>query len=272
MRKPPNNLREFAGLLQVVETLRGPDGCPWDKEQTHSTLTRFAIEEAFELSEAIDSGDVHDVQEELGDVLLQVVLHSEIARQSGSFDIFDVIEGLNEKMIRRHPHVFADVKADTAEAVLRNWQQLKDKEKSDAGKPKRIFNIPQELPALIRSQKIGEKTEKLGFDWSDASACWPKIKEEIGELEEAMREGAGSNRLSDQNELDSVASELGDVIFSLVQLGRHLKLDVEQVVRKTNARFESRFERMQERVKLAGQDWSKLSNDEKERYWKEAKV
>jgi tetrapyrrole methylase family protein/MazG family protein len=272
MRKPPNNLRDFSSLLQVVETLRGPDGCPWDKEQTHSTLTRFAIEEAFELSEAIDSGNVGDIREELGDVLLQVVLHSEIARQSELFDISDVIKGLNEKMIRRHPHVFADVKAETADAVLRNWQQLKDQEKADAGKPKRVFNIPSALPALIRSQKIGEKTEKLGFDWTDAEACWPKIKEEIGELEAAMREGAGANRVVTSSDLDSVASELGDVIFSLVQLGRHLKLDVEQVVRQTNARFEARFERMQERVRAAGKEWSTLSADEKERFWKNAKI
>ncbi len=156
MPKPPNNLRDFAGLVKVVEHLRGPEGCPWDKEQSHETLTRFAIEEAFELGEAIDSGDQKAIRDELGDLLLQVVLHSEIARQEGRFDVNDVIQNISEKMVRRHPHVFADVKVNTSEEVLSNWTEIKAKEKGH----KDPFDIPKALPSLLRAHKIGEKTKK----------------------------------------------------------------------------------------------------------------
>ena len=261
MPKPPKNLREFAGLLKVVEFLRGPDGCPWDKEQTHRTLTRYAIEEAFELSEAIDQGDDKMIAEELGDVLLQVVLHAEIARQEKRFDIYDVIEAIGSKMVRRHPHVFADVKAETSEKVLKNWAEIKNEEK---GKKKGAlsFDIPAALPSLLRAQKIGEKTKKVNFDWANADECWPKIKEEIAELEAAVKSG----------ERADMAAEMGDVLFSLAQLARHLDLDSEQALRECNRRFEMRFMRMQELVTADGRDWSTLPADEKEKYWKRAKT
>lgn len=267
MPKAPENLREFAGLLKVVEFLRGPDGCPWDKEQTHATLTRYAIEEAFELSEAIDSGDNNEIRDELGDVLLQVVLHAEIARQEKRFDIYDVIHAIASKMVRRHPHVFEDSEhrnfagAKSAEQVLSNWAEIKAAEKGKSTAQPLTFDIPQGLPALIRSQKIGEKTTKVDFDWGDAQECWPKIKEEIGELEEAMKGGSSSE----------IESELGDVLFSLAQLARHLGLDSEQSLRKTNTRFEERFHRMQQKVVADGKEWKKLSAGEKEIYWKAAK-
>jgi tetrapyrrole methylase family protein/MazG family protein len=258
MPKAPQNLDAFASLLKVVEHLRGPQGCPWDKEQTHQTLTRYALEEAFELSEAIDSGDPSKICDELGDVLLQVVLNAEIARQAGTFTIADVIRNLNEKMVRRHPHVFADQKVETSQEVLRNWAAIKAQEK---GKSSNSFDIPAGLPALLRSQKIGEKTKKYGFDWQDADHCWPKIKEELIELEGAIKNQS-------RNEIES---ELGDVLFSVVQLARHLELDAEQALRQTNQRFTQRFERMRELVQAAGQDWATLSAAEKERYWKQAK-
>ena len=261
MPKAPDNLREFAGLLKVVEYLRGPDGCPWDKEQTHQTLTRFAIEEAHELAEAIDSGDQAEIRDELGDVLLQVVLHAEIARQDKRFDVFDVIQAISEKMVRRHPHVFGDVKAETANEVLTNWAQIKAKEKGKDANHPLSFDIPQGLPSLLRAQKIGEKTTKVGFDWGSAAECWPKIKEEIAELDEAMKSGKPAE----------IESELGDVLFSLAQLARHLELDSEQSLRKTNTRFEARFQRMQARVAADGKVWAKLAADEKEKYWKGAK-
>lgn len=260
MPKAPKNLREFTGLLKVVEFLRGPDGCPWDKEQTHQTLTRYAIEEAFELSEAIDRGDDALITEELGDVLLQVVLHAEIARQDERFDIYDVIEAISSKMVRRHPHVFGDVKAEDSAAVLKNWAEIKNEEK---GKKKGAlsFDIPVALPALIRAQKVGEKTKKVNFDWGNASECWPKIKEEIAELELAMKSG-------DKIE---IAAEMGDVLFSIAQLARHLDLDSEQALRETNARFETRFMKMQELVSADGKEWTTLPAEEKEKYWKKAK-
>lgn len=260
MPKAPDNLREFAGLIKVVEHLRGPDGCPWDKEQSHSTLTRYAIEEAHELAEAIDGGDVQELRDELGDLLLQVILHSEIARQSGTFDIFDVIQNLNEKMVRRHPHVFGDVKVTGSGEVLKNWTEIKAIEKggSPAVEKPLSFDIPMGLPALLRAQKIGEKTAKVDFDWKNADQCWEKVEEETRELREA--------RTREEKE-----SELGDLLFSIAQWARHEGLDSEQAARKCNQRFEARFRRMQEAVAADGKKWKGLPAEEKEKYWKAAK-
>lgn len=269
MPKPPQNLRHFQSLVQVVEALRGPDGCPWDKEQTHQTLTRFAIEEAYELGEAMDSGNPDLIRDELGDVLLQVILNSEIARQAGQFDVHDVIENLNEKMIRRHPHVFADVKVGSSDQVLANWTEIKAAEKgekkSDA-KPL-SFDIPVGLPALLRAQKIGEKTTRVGFDWGTAEECWGKVDEEFGELREAL-----DDLKSNPESIAAAESELGDLMFSLAQLARHLHLDSEQAIRKTNTRFENRFRKMQDLVKAAGLDWNTIPSGDKEAYWKKAKA
>lgn len=259
MPKAPENLREFEGLIKVVEFLRGPDGCPWDKEQTHETLTRFAIEEAHELADAIDRGDQAEIRDELGDVLLQVVLHSEIARQDGRFDIFDVIQAIGEKMVRRHPHVFGDVVAKSSEVVLKNWAEIKDAEK--AGKPKPLFDMPKSMPALLRAVKIGEKTKKVDFDWDNPTQCWDKVEEELGELQSALKSG------------DKIATEaeFGDLLFSLAQWARHSGIDPEQALRKTNVSFEDRFAKMQELVKADGREWGSLNANDKEIYWKKAK-
>ena len=189
MPKAPENLREFAGLLKVVEFLRGPEGCPWDKEQTHSTLTRYAIEEAFELSEAIDTGEDAEIREELGDVLLQVVLHSEIARQEGRFDIYDVIQGIGEKWCAAIRTFLATRWPKDSAAVLSNWAEIKAAER---GRPKGAYGdlvlrySGWSTVVAAQSQKIGEKTRKVDFDWTDAEHCWPKIREELGELRAAM--------------------------------------------------------------------------------------
>ncbi len=261
MPKAPENLRDFSALLKVVEFLRGPDGCPWDKEQTHQSLTRFAIEEAHELADAIDSGNDMEVREELGDLLLQVILHSEIARQAGRFDIQDVIEILNSKMIRRHPHVFGDVKVRNSNDVIANWTEIKAQEKGKK-KEKMAFDMPAGLPALVRSQKIGEKTEKIGFDWDSTAAVWDKVQEEVREL---------AHELNAQSNVARIEAELGDVFFSVAQLARHLGLDAEQCARKANTRFESRFKHMQDLVTRDGRDWSTLAAAEKESYWSRAK-
>lgn len=258
MPKAPENLREFAGLLKVVEFLRGPDGCPWDKEQTHQSLTRFAIEEAHELAEAIDEGQTSEIRDELGDVLLQVVLHSEIARQAGTFDVYDVIQSIAEKMVRRHPHVFGDVKAETSDQVLSNWAEIKAAEKGQAPNKPLSFDIPEALPSLMRAQKIGEKTAKVDFDFKDAAQAWQKVEEEVRELEEATTP-------------DEREAELGDVLFSVAQYARHHGIDPEQALRKTNARFEKRFTQMQAAVASDGLNWKTLSAANKEKYWKGAK-
>ncbi len=261
----PKNTRSFASLVEVVAALRGPDGCPWDKEQTHSTLTQYAIEEAFELAEAIDSGDQKAIIEELGDLLLQVVLHSEIARQNGSFTLDDVIQSITEKMIRRHPHVFGDIKVSGSSDVLKNWIKIKDQEKAGKNRTEMVTtglgSIPVNMPALIRAQKIGDKTVRRGFDWSTPAEVFNKVDEEISELRRAI----------EAHDVINEQEELGDVLFTVVQLARHLNFDAEQALRQSNRKFEVRFQKMCELVHQDDKNFSDLSIGELENYWKSAK-
>ena len=266
MVKPPTERRAFGALVEIVKDLRGPNGCPWDKEQTHKTLTRFAIEEAHELAEAIDHGDTSHTIEELGDLLLQVVLHAEIGRQEGSFTLEDVIEGICDKMVRRHPHVFGDVNLGSSEAVLTQWTEIKAKEKeaknkTDKGEGKAretSFELPPNMPALMMSQEIGEKTRKVNFDFSDLKEAFSKVKEEVLEMEKAI---AANNKAE-------MMHELGDIFFSASQVARFFGGDAEQVARLSNQRFEKRFFKMKE---LATGDFKSLPAAEKERLWQAAK-
>lgn len=275
MPKPPLNRREFKALCDVVEALRGEDGCPWDKEQTHESLVKFAIEETYELAEAIEGRKgSEEIKAELGDVLFQVVLHSEIARQEGRFDIGDVIEGLNEKMIRRHPHVFSDVKVSNSKDVIANWQKIKEQERAQS--PNRptseALQTPKGLPALMEADKIGGKTKKFGFDWTDVKDVLAKVKEEISELEEALEKRLSSDGKDREHDLnEALSSEIGDTLFSLAQLARHLRIDPEQSLRTTNQRFRRRFQQMLEAVGGDVDAFSQLSGDEKEELWIEAK-
>lgn len=262
MPKPPLNLRDFQSLVEIVQTLRGPDGCPWDKEQTHQTLTRYAIEEAHELAEAIDSEQDDQIKDELGDFLFQALLHSEIAKQNNKYDIFDVIENLNQKMVRRHPHVFAERSARNSEEVLSQWQEIKNKEKAKKDTSQQSFDIPVDMPALMRSQKIGEKTHKLNFDWQNSDEVWKKVEEEILELKEALNE---------KNHQNSV-EELGDLLFSLAQLARHLNTDCEQALRKANQKFEKRFYSMKQQIEMDQLQLLDLSAEQMETYWQKAKA
>jgi tetrapyrrole methylase family protein/MazG family protein len=255
MNPIPTQRREFSALVEIVKALRGPKGCPWDKEQTHQTLTRYAIEEAHELAEAIDQSDEKATIEELGDLLLQVVLHAEIGRQAGRFEIADVIQSISDKMVRRHPHVFGDVEAKTSDQVLDNWAKIKAKEKA----PKTdSFGLPPDLPALMMSQKIGEKTRKVNFDFANLQDAFAKLKEEVLEFEEAAK-------AQDVNEMEH---ELGDILFAAAQVARFFNADAEQTLRKSNQRFEKRFFEMQ---KMAKSDFAELAAEEKERLWQAAK-
>ena len=270
MSKIPSNLRHIESLVEIVRSLRGPGGCPWDQEQTHETLTQYAIEETHELVEALESSDpraIKDqkIKEELGDVLFQVVLHTQLAAERGAFTLEDVISGISEKLVRRHPHVFANVAvADSAE-VIRNWEEIKKAEKAAAAKSSGSaafnLNVPP-LPALQRAYKIGKRTEKLKFDWDDVPAVMLKVEEEFDELREALDEGVTTE----------IEHELGDVLFSLAQLGRHLKMEPEQVLRKANTRFESRFSKMIEVASGENKDWHALTLEEKEQFWQKAKA
>jgi tetrapyrrole methylase family protein / MazG family protein len=272
MPKPPNNYRDFKSFVEIVQALRGPDGCPWDKEQTHETLTQYAIEETYELVEAIEKKSLTDMREELGDVLLQVVLHSEIARQNGHFDINDVIESIGTKMVRRHPHVFADGDAKTSSEVKSRWDEIKAAEKKSRSGDKSeveknaavknpFSNLPKSLPALQRSQKIGSKTVRFNFDWSQPSEVLAKLDEEITELKEAIE----SKSLNEQKK------ELGDVLFTVAQLARHLNLDAEQSLRDGNSKFETRFLKMRQLVEADKKDFGSLATNELEVYWQKAK-
>lgn len=260
MPQPPKTLNSFESLLQVIKDLRGPEGCPWDKEQTHTSLTPYSIEEVYEMVEAIENGNDPHICEELGDVLFQVILHSAMAEERNTFNINDVIESITTKIVRRHPHVFSTTKVkDTAE-VIKNWEEIKNLEKKNKD-PNIIpnqdfFNIPTNMPALQRAHKIGEKTEKYKFDWSEPTQVLKHLKSEIAELEQAMNE---KNKLHIQH-------EIGDVLFTAAQLARHLNSEPESDLREANRRFMSRFNKMISEKKSL-KDFIDLSPEEKEKLW-----
>lgn len=267
MVHPPSNLRQIESLVEIVKSLRGPDGCPWDIEQTHESLTQYAIEETHELVEAIeDKSPSRDqkMKEELGDVLFQVLLHAQMATERGAFTLADVIEGISEKLVRRHPHVFSNLNVQDSAEVVRNWEEIKKKEKADKNDTSTStysLNVPP-LPALQRAYKIGKRTEKLHFDWENIDGVMNKVEEELGELREAL----------DLTSDEEIEHELGDVLFSLAQFARHLNMEPEQVLRKANSRFEERFNKMITFCMEEKKDWGLLSLDEKESYWQKAKM
>lgn len=262
MPRPPHDLRQLASLLQIVRDLRGPEGCPWDKEQTHQSLTPYALEEAAELVEALESGDDARTKDELGDVLFQVVLHCQLAQERGAFEFADVIENLSAKMVRRHPHVFADLTVSNSQEVVKTWEQIKKAERATAAPASaRGLDVPMALPALQRAAKIGHRTKKLRFDWPDAESVLEKVREEIREMEEALDDGQD----------DSIRHEIGDVFFSLAQLARHLGYDAEQIAREANRRFESRFHAMMSLCAERGLVWDDLDDQTKESLWAQVK-
>jgi len=266
MNSTPINLRDISALVEIVSTLRGPEGCPWDKEQTHESLTQYAIEETHELVEALEAprSKINDLQikEELGDVLFQVLLHSQLAAERGAFQFSDVIETISEKLIRRHPHVFGNEQVKTADEVIQNWEKIKKQEKKETDHSSEIFSISvPAMPALQKAYKIGKRTEKLGFDWPSLDEVILKVEEEYAELREAL----------DLDSDEAIEHELGDALFSLAQLGRHLKFEPEQVLRTANARFENRFKLMIKLSQKDGKDWGQLPLEEKEAYWQKAK-
>lgn len=272
----PSDLRSFHALVEVVAALRGPDGCPWDKEQTHPSLVKYAIEEVCEYAEAVEKGDPTLMREELGDVLFQVILNSQIAKEAGQFDLKDVIETLNTKMISRHPHVFGDTQVGSAEEVVKNWELQKKKEKKTvSGQAPTTFGLPKELSSLHTAQKIGKKTERTGFDWSNPEQVLAKVREEIMELEEACKNLDQSGPVEHGNDTYADArreleNELGDVLFSLAQFARHMKIDTEQVLRRTNLRFEKRYFHMVTKVG-SEEKFKNLPDAEKELLWHQAK-
>lgn len=253
-----DNLKAINELLATVKTLRAPGGCPWDRAQTHETLVPYAIEESFELAQAIESGIDADIKDELGDVLFQVILHSAMAEERNSFKLSDVIQNINAKLIRRHPHVFAGEKVKDMDEIFKRWDEIKAEEKKNL--PLKLLDVSP-MPALQRATKIGNKTNKLQFDWSNASEVQDKVLEEMAELNHAV---------SSENK-KSMEEEMGDLLFSIAQWARHLGLDAETCLRKGNEKFLRRFNQMGELARQDHRQFTDLSLSEKESYWNKVK-
>ncbi len=260
-------LANFKTVVEVVAKLRGPEGCPWDKQQTQKSLTQYIIEEAFELAEAIESGSQQDIQEELGDFLFQVILQAQVAQDEGHFDLSAVLHGLAEKLIYRHPHVFGVEEQKSSEKkelteIWQNWHKLKSQEAINKGLgAKPIFTHPKNLPSLQVSSKIGRKTESYRFDWSTPEEVMAKVEEEIEEVRETFANGTPHEK----------EHEIGDLLFSVAQLARHLKIDPEAALREANRRFERRFTKVLELSQKSQEDFAATSLAEKEQLWQEAK-
>jgi MazG family protein len=253
--------RTFQDLVTLMTTLRGPGGCPWDREQTFQSLKPFIIEEAYEVIDAIDRDDRRALAEELGDFLLQAVFVAEIAREEGSFDINDAITVLHDKLVRRHPHVFADVEARDAEQVLVNWEKLKNEERKAENKSV-LDGVPQALPALLKASRLTEKAARVGFDWRRAEDVFDKIDEEVVELREAVAKADAQN----------VQEELGDLLFAIANIARKLEVNAEEALQSANRKFTRRFTAMEASVRSTGRNLDQLTLEEMDLLWDSIKA
>jgi len=262
---PVKPSRAIARLIEIMAALRTPgSGCPWDLAQSFATIAPYTLEEAYEVADAIARGDLAGLKDELGDLLLQVVFHARMAEEQGAFDFGGVVEGITAKLIRRHPHVFADAQGRTAEAVKGLWERIKADEKAERGEAAEgaLTGVPLALPALTRALKLQEKAGRVGFDWNDARAVLAKIREEADEIEAALDAGAR----------DEAAAEIGDLLFALVNLARHLDADPEAVLRATNAKFERRFGTIEGALAARGKTPKEATLAEMDALWDEAKA
>src|SRR4051812_12037955 len=258
---PDPTLPPVEQLRDVVAKLRGPGGCPWDREQTHATLRGGLLEEAYEVVAAIDSRDDENLREELGDLLLQVIFHSQLAAEEERFGFDDVAREIAEKLVRRHPHVFGAESAETSAAVLVKWDEIKRAEKGAAGEASLLDGLPVGLPALLHAHKVQKKAAKVGFDWTDAPPILAKVREEIAELEEAIASGSAAE----------VEGELGDLLFSVVNLTRHLHVEAEVALSGSTQKFSSRFRAMEALARERGLELGKMTLEEMDVLWEEVK-
>ena len=257
----------FEHFVSIIDRLRSDGGCPWDREQTHHTIRQSTIEEAYEVVHAIEIGDAANLKEELGDVLLHVVFHSDIARRTGTFTIEDVIASVTEKMVRRHPHVFGTVEAEDSEAVLRNWEELKKQERADKGQQAHVSildAVHRHVPAVMEAQAISEKAAKVGFDWAKPEDVRGKIEEELNEIAEAMLESGPGRQ-------DHLEAEIGDLLFAVINLARKLNVDSETALRATNRKFRTRFGHVEAELAKQGRGPKDATLDEMEALWQAAK-
>jgi len=247
---------QFAILADIVAKLRAPDGCPWDREQTHASLRTNLLEECYEVLAALDEGDAGKLCTELGDLLMQIVLHSQIAAEAGEFELGDVARSISAKLVRRHPHVFGDLKVRDADEVLLNWEALKKEERgTDASL---LASVPEQMPALAYSQEVQSRVARVGFDWADIDGVIDKLVEEVGEFKRT-------------ESLEQREMEFGDLLFTLANIARRLGIDAEAALREANRRFRRRFSAMEEVCQERGLDFSELSFDEQNALWEEAK-
>jgi MazG family protein len=256
----------FEAFVALIARLRAPGGCPWDREQTHASLKPMTIEEAYEVLEAIDGGDDAELAGELGDLLLQVVFHSQIAADEGRFTVADVIARVSEKMVRRHPHVFADETARTSGEVLRNWEAIKEAEQARAGRPEgsMLDSVSAGLPAAMEAYQMTTKASRVGFDWPDAASVLAKLDEETAELREAVAAGGAADA--------RVAEELGDLLFAAVNVARLLGHDPESALKAANRKFRRRFRHIEDRLRAAGRKPAEATLAEMDALWEEAKA
>ncbi|MFD1606660.1 nucleoside triphosphate pyrophosphohydrolase [Oceanobacillus luteolus] len=250
----------FSRLVEVMATLRGPNGCPWDQKQTHQSLREYTIEEVYELMDAIDNEDDDNIIEELGDLLMHIVLYSQIGDDEGYFSIDDVIRSITNKMVHRHPHVFGEEQVDSVDQVLTNWDALKQQEKGKKHDTL-LGGIPKHLPSLAKAAKLQHKASKVGFDWTDVEDVWEKLEEELSEVKEAISMG---------NAVD-IEDEFGDVLFVTANLMRFYDINPEVALNRANAKFASRFNYVEERIKESGKEIEDTTLEEMEEYWQEAK-
>lgn len=251
----------FERLVEIMATLRGPQGCPWDREQTRESLKAFLIEEAYEVLDALDHGEKETLQEELGDLLLQVVFHAQVADELGEFRMEDVLTHVTDKLVRRHPHVFGDTRAATPAEALSNWERLKQAERGGVKEASALSGVPKTLPALLRAQRLQDKAARVGFDWGETAPVLHKVEEELAELKAAIG-----------RERDAVEAEMGDLLFSLVNLARFLDLNAEEALRKCIEKFTRRFRYIETTIAARGKSLTDSSLEEMDALWEEAKV
>jgi len=254
----------FERFCELIARLRAPGGCPWDREQTHESLKPMTIEEAYEVVEAIEEGGPAELAGELGDLLLQVVFHSDIAREAGRFDIAEVLDRVSDKMVRRHPHVFGDASASDSKQVLRNWEAIKQEERSEGGSaepPALLDGVSRAHPAVLEAYQLSTKASRVGFDWPDGRSVLEKLQEEIDELNRAALDG-------DKRETEQ---ELGDVLFSAINAARVLGVDPESALKAANRKFRRRFGHVETQLRASGRDLADAALEEMEALWTEAK-
>jgi MazG family protein len=263
--------QKFEKLVEIMTTLRGPNGCPWDKQQDFNSLKPMLVEEVYEVLEAIEQNDFEGLSEELGDLLLHVVFHAQLGKEAGHFDVNTVLEKISEKLVRRHPHVFGDETASSPEEVIKNWEAIKAQEKAAKLKNRTpeqrslLEGIPSKLPAIHEAHQISSRAARAGFDWPDVEGIFDKLQEEVRELREVIAEG------KDETRRERLEDEIGDMLFVIVNIARYLKIDSESALKRANRKFKARFQYMENELAKQGKTVDQVSLDEMEALWQRAK-